>query len=154
LLEKVASGAAEPALLDLLHTLLAQFWAALKGMALTIPDEQRHRFETAVIEIAGNIIRYAYAQGNPGPLELALHAYPGYVQAAFTDYGKPFERPDALTLAMPQLTELANGAEEPLAELPEGGFGLALVRMTIDRLEYERTPAGQNRWILISNIEG
>jgi anti-sigma regulatory factor (Ser/Thr protein kinase) len=150
----MVSGAAQPALLDLLHTLLAQFWAALRGVALPIPDEQRHRFETAVIEIAGNVIRYAYAQGSPGPLELALRAYRGYVQAVFTDYGKPFERQDALTPAMPQLAELANGTEEPIDELPEGGFGLALVRMTVDRLEYERTPEGQNRWMLISNIQG
>lgn len=150
----MASGAAEPALLDLLHTVLAQFWAALKGIALPIPDEQRHRFETAVIEIAGNIIRYAYAQGDPGPLELALHAYPDYVKAIFTDYGRPFDRQDALTPAMPQLSELTDDAEELLAGLPEGGFGLALVRMAVDRLAYERTPAKQNRWILISNIEG
>ena len=150
----MVSGAAQPALLDLLHTLLAQFWAALKGVALHVPDEQRHRFEIAVIEIAGNVIRYAYAQGNPGPLELALRAYRGYIEAIFTDYGRPFERQAALAPAMPQIVESANDAKGALAGLPEGGFGLALVRMTVDRLEYERTAAGQNRWVLVSNIQG
>ncbi|HEY8598304.1 MAG TPA: ATP-binding protein [Thermomicrobiales bacterium] len=143
---------AQPALLEVLHALLAQFWAALTGLALPLPDEQRHRFETAVIEIAGNVIRYAYAQGNPGPLEVVLHAYPEYVEAVFSDGGVRYEPHDVPAPAMPRIVAPGEGDEQTIAELPEGGFGLALVRRAVDRLEYERTPDGRNRWILISTI--
>lgn len=152
LLTKAISGPAQPALLDRLHAFLAQFWAALKGLALHLPEEQRHRFDTAVIEIAGNVIRYAYAQGNPGPLELILHAYQGYIEAIFTDRGVRYEPQDTHTPAMSSIADLEGDEDQAITDLPEGGFGLALVRMTVDHLEYERTPDGQNRWILISHI--
>lgn len=157
LLARAASGPAQPALLETLHALLAEFWAKLKARPLPIPDEQRHRFDTAVIEIAGNVIRYAYTQGNPGSLELALHAHQGYVEAIFTDWGVRYEPQDQSTPAIPSIPSIADlsaDEERAIARLPEGGFGLALVRMTVDRLEYERTPEGQNRWILISRIHG
>jgi len=154
LFARAASGPAQPALLETLHALLTEFWAGLKALPLPIPDEQRHRFDTAIIEIAGNVIRYAYAQGHPGPLELVLHAYRGYVEAIFTDRGMRFEPQTALTTAMPQIDDSEEGEEQAITGLPEGGFGLALVRMTVDRLEYERTPEGQNRWLLISRIHG
>lgn len=157
LLARAASGPAQPALLETLHALLAEFWAELKALPLPVPDEQRNRFDTAIIEIAGNVIRYAYAQGNPGSLELSLHAHQGYVEAIFTDWGVRYEPQDQSAPAIPSIPSIADlsaDEERAIAGLPEGGFGLALVRMTIDRLEYERTPEGQNRWILISRIHG
>lgn len=91
---------------------------------------------------------------------MSLHAHQGYVEAIFTDWGARYEPQDQSTPAIPaipsipSIADLSADKERAIAGLPEGGFGLALVRMTVDRLEYERTPEGQNRWILISRIHG
>ena len=131
--------------MPILHALFDRFWATLDREATVHPSaEQRARFATATIEIGGNIIRHAYAHDTPGPLALALRAWPDRLEAAFTDQGQRYE-PRPLAPHTP-LDELQ------IDHLPEGGFGLALARDALDALDYERTPDGLNRWVLISRL--
>jgi hypothetical protein len=39
-----------------------------------------------------------------------------------------------------------------LAALPEGGYGLVLVRAAVDELVYARTPGGENQWRLVKRF--
>jgi len=146
LTEEFVSGPATPASLLVLHALLDRFWATIDREATSVHPsaEQRARFATATIEIGGNIVRHAYDEDAPGPLALALRAWPDRLEAAFTDHGRPYApRPAAPPTPLDEVQ---------IDRLPEGGFGLALVRDALDALDYTRTDDGLNRWMLISRL--
>jgi anti-sigma regulatory factor (Ser/Thr protein kinase) len=141
-----ASVAATPESLAALHALLADFWRQVdRTIAQPPTDEQRAQFATAIGEIAGNIIRYAYADRPAGTLSLRLQAWADRLEAGFTDQGQPYI--PAPVLPPRALDDL------DLDALPEGGFGLALARAALDQLDYRRTPDGDNHWTLISLLD-
>jgi anti-sigma regulatory factor (Ser/Thr protein kinase) len=98
---------------------------------------------TAVVEIATNILRHAYPPGTPpGSMELRLLAFRDRVEARFSDHGTAFQ--DAVRLATARVPDPA--------ALAEGGYGLALARATLDRLEYTRSSLGRNSWLLAKQL--
>jgi serine/threonine-protein kinase RsbW len=123
---------AQPDSLDEVHDLVESLWA---GQA-RFPAADRLRFETAVIEVAGNIITHAAAgrpSGSEVTVELTLTATPGSVTACFRDDGGAA----GLDLAAAQMPDA----------LAESGRGLALTRALADDVTYERVgPA--NIWTL------
>jgi anti-sigma regulatory factor (Ser/Thr protein kinase) len=138
---------ATPEALLVVHDLLARFWEAVAQANLPSPSGQRARFATAVVEIGGNIIRYAYPSGQAGGLELRLRAWPDRLEARFSDRGIRYEPPVVASLP----PTLASG-DAATAPLPEGGFGLAIARATLDALDYDRSPDGENHWTLVSRL--
>ena len=126
-----------------LHAALDRFWDAVDAvLAQPPPQDWRLRFVTAVAEVAANIVRHAYPIGaNRGSLRLRLRLYADRVVASFADRGVGF---------VPGEVQGPPGADP--AELPEGGFGLALARASLDRLEYRRTPTGTNCWRLTKRL--
>lgn len=130
-----------------LHDLLARFWAQVDHVAPAPPSgDLRARFSTAVIEIGGNIIRHAYPTGAPGTLALRLLAWPDRLEARYTDTGIRY-------IPQPAAPEApAAWDDTALDALPEGGFGLALVRAAVDALDYERAADGVNHWTLTSRL--
>ncbi len=121
----VLESGAEPLCVEGVHALVDE-------LALRVPDlrpEDRWRLETAVIEVAGNIVEHG---GPEVRLRLRLTAYADTVEALFTDTGT------AVVLQTP-LPRAEDSAEQ--------GRGLALATALIDQVEYER--AGTvNRWRL------
>ncbi|HEU5327211.1 MAG: ATP-binding protein [Thermomicrobiales bacterium] len=144
-MEAAVAVPAVPESLGALHELLDRFWPAVAAAIAEPPSsELRLRFVTAVLEIAGNIVRHAYPPDTPsGPLELRLCAWPGRIEARFADRGVPYQLPAAPAAALPV-------DPDDFTMLPEGGYGLALVRAAVDHLDYERTAGGENRWRLVS----
>ena len=127
-----------------MHAALARFWSGAAARGLEPSAEWRARFDTAVIEIAGNILRHAYPAGHkPGNVKLRLRLYADRAEALLTDRGIPFEEPPA---------PAADAEVDPL-ELPEGGYGLSIARAALDRLEYTRRARGANRWQLVKKLE-
>ena len=127
-----------------LHTTLDRFWAAVDQAVAEPPDARwRQLLVTALAEIGANIVRHAYPAGTkPGSLRFRLRLYPDRVVASFADWGLAFAGPAE-----------ARGALEPdQLELPEGGYGLALARAAVDRLDYRRTPGGMNCWRLVKRF--
>jgi len=119
----------EPQALERVHALLERLWQQHDDIGL--PD--RIRFETAVTEIAGNIIRHA-TDGEPIDFELAVVAHPGSLEAEFRDEG---QRVDV------ELDE----AQLP-SPLAESGRGLALALAAVHELTYRRD-GPTNHWRIV-----
>jgi serine/threonine-protein kinase RsbW len=102
-----------------------------------LPADDRGLAELVLAEVLNNVAEHAY-QEKGGRVEVTLRATSGGIACSVTDCGR----------AMPggQLPEgrLPGGADVPLADLPEGGFGWHLIRSLCADLTYARI-AGQNR---------
>src|SRR5437867_3631354 len=122
LAEKTAVVPATAEELAALHVVLERFWKVVDATLAQPPAQDwRHRFATALAEIAANIVRHAYPTGAArGSMRLRLRLYADRVVASFADQGVPFAPPDATG---------SPGSDR--SELPEGGYGLALARATL-----------------------
>jgi anti-sigma regulatory factor (Ser/Thr protein kinase) len=133
----VAAAASE---LDALHLAIDRFWTRVDQVAPHPLDTGwQLEFTTAIAEIGTNIILHAYPHGKvvTGCIELRLRLYDERIEARLIDQGVPYRLGAAPSIQL----------DDPLA-LPEGGFGLMIVRAAVDRLTYRRTLAGTNCWRL------
>lgn len=128
----VLSGFAVPEGLDELHRLLARAGRDHPH----VPQADLMMFETAVIEIAGNVVEHG---GSPGTVRWAfrLDVTPDLLAAVLWDSGQPFEGDLALT-SMP----------DPLSD---SGRGLPLAKATLDELDYSRAD-GANHWRMLRRL--
>jgi serine/threonine-protein kinase RsbW len=116
--------------LDLVHDTLALWWDEVGE----IDVRTRFAFETAVIEIAGNVVEHTIAADAARGRRFTLDLVAGDVlTATFRDDGLPAELDlSAVTMA---------GTDD------ESGRGLALALAAVDRLDYQRVD-GKNVWTL------
>jgi serine/threonine-protein kinase RsbW len=125
--------------MDVVHAALAGCWSSFSEVR-PLPQRWRDEFSLAVAEVAANIIQHAHAPHPPlVEFTLLLEHTPGHLQARFVDYG---------IVATPPETPIMPSVAVPYEELGERGRGLALVQMTTDRFEYQRTADGENIWII------
>ena len=118
----------DPECLGKVHNLLAEMWTT----ATDVSELDRMMFETAVIEIAANIVQHGAAEG-PINCNLILEVYPDRLDAHFKD--------DGVTAHVD-----IEAAQMPDA-LAENGRGLAMAKAAVDVLTYERRN-GDNFWKL------
>jgi serine/threonine-protein kinase RsbW len=127
------SAPATPDMLELVHAALEQLWAANDDVGIA----DRVRFETAVIEILGNIVEHAYELDAPTAgnrrFDVTLWVTTSELGAEFGDDGVPMSL-DLSAVAMPD-------------DLAESGRGLALAMAAVDDLSYGRE-GGRNHWRL------
>ena len=117
-------GRADLECVERVHDLVDELWVA-------VPDVEpmdRYRFETAVIEVAGNIVEHGGADVR---LRLWLLVRPDRVEAQFRDTGRPVD-----------LKSAQDRLPDPMAE---HGRGIALARSAVEDVTYERT-GSTNRW--------
>lgn len=124
-------AAAVPESLELIHELLEEVWVGEPG----IEPMDRIRFETALIEVASNIIEHSQpASTDPVRFVLAVECEPERLYAEFTDNARPA------------------GIDLGAAELPDdmsgSGRGLALAKVALDQFSYAKEDKG-NRWTLL-----
>jgi serine/threonine-protein kinase RsbW len=93
----------------------------------------------AVEELCENIIRYAYAGREPGPLSIRFTSSDERVEVTIEDGGIPFN---------PSQLPPADVTSEWNAR-PLGGLGWHLVYRVMDDVRYERAPGGGNRVTLV-----
>jgi serine/threonine-protein kinase RsbW len=118
----------DPDCLAKVHNLLAEMWTA----STDVSELDRMMFETAVIEIAANIVQHGTAEG-PINCNVIFEIYPDRIDAHFKD--------DGVTVHV----DIA-AAQMPDA-LAESGRGLAMAKAAVDVLTYERLN-GDNFWKL------
>lgn len=127
------SAPATPQMMELAHDAIARLWEAHEDVAVA----DRIRFETAVVEILGNIVEHAYAldadASRTRRFDLVLTVDAEQVVATFGDDGVPVAL-DLSAVAMPE-------------EHAESGRGLPLAVAALDDLAYDRVE-GRNTWRL------
>ncbi|HEY0186457.1 MAG TPA: ATP-binding protein [Cellulomonas sp.] len=121
------TGSAEPALVEALHEAVERLWAAVPD----VPPTDRMRFETAVVELATNIVRHTRPSGRRPVLACAeLRAVGHALEATFEDDGVALD----VDLAPPEPDDLAMS-----------GRGLLLIQRAVDSLSFNRV-GDRNVW--------
>jgi serine/threonine-protein kinase RsbW len=124
--EHSLTAPAEPGSLEQVHAVLQALWAQHDDVA----PADRMLFETAVIEIAGNIAQHA-PDGLPLQFTLNLEVTPDRVEAEFLDHGR-FVDIDLHAITLPD-------------DSAESGRGLAMAQAAVDELRYRRD-GSTNYW--------
>lgn len=122
-------GLAEPGWLEEVHGALAGLWEHVGS----VPELDRVRFETAVIEIATNIVRHTRPVGD-APVEASarLRVAPQRLEAELLDTGAPVR---------------VDLDPAPVDDFAESGRGIALVLRAVDSLSLARE-GDRNAWRL------
>jgi anti-sigma regulatory factor (Ser/Thr protein kinase) len=94
------------------------------------PEGARHNTLLATQEILTNVLRYAHRGDDSIPVEVEIEAGVDGYAIEIRDQGPPFD----------PLVHVATADLEAEGDLPSrpGGFGLLIVRMVMDSLEYRR----------------
>jgi serine/threonine-protein kinase RsbW len=116
-----------PDTVDAVHDLLDRLWAAEP----TITDDDRMRFETALIELASNVVQHA-ARGASVDWKVDVACDRSSLTARLIDSAPPIAFDTSGAIAMP-------------SEDAEDGRGLAFVRLLVDSATFSNTAAG-NEW--------
>jgi serine/threonine-protein kinase RsbW len=118
---------------DEVHESVDDFWR----LNADLGDAERIRFETALVELAGNVIEHA--EGNERLLcELTLQRTATALEAVLSDSGAEVRVPFRAMMPDPE-------------EMAESGRGVALIELLMDDFTYERDPDG-NRWRLVMRL--
>ena len=128
----VASGLAVPEQLDQLHELLRSAVA----QHAAVPAEALMMFETAVMEIAGNVVEHGQPRGQV-LWRFELTVGQGSLTALLSDSGEEYE-------------SLVDG--DMPDEWAESGRGIPLAAATLHELKFRRR-AGVNQWRMVRNYE-
>ncbi|KQO81611.1 MULTISPECIES: ATP-binding protein [unclassified Frigoribacterium] len=131
----VIDVAAVPESIDLVQNTFEAWWSALGIDSM----EVRFPFETAIVEIAANVIEHSIrADGLEGVdgrrFQLELRAEDERLTAVFNDNGLPAE------------IDLSNVSMADLED--EDGRGLALALLSLESLDYTHE-GGRNIWTLV-----
>lgn len=121
---------------------------AVRALCCDILDEEAaDAVEISLVEAINNVIKHGY-EGKPGrDVGIILSLRPDHVQIEVVDHAAPMES-----------GLLANASEDRFAfdvtdieALPEGGMGLALIRMNMDEVEYHSNE-GENRLRMVKRL--
>ena len=119
---------------ETVHRLLSSLW----NEAPQVTDGDRIRFETALIELAANVMVHA-DDGSGVECTLVIEVTDARISATLTDSGIEADLP---------LTD-----RDMPDELEEAGRGLSLMHALVDEVEYTRD-GELNRWRIVRNLDG
>ena len=128
----VIDVAVEPESIDLVQNAFETWWTSLGDDSL----ETRFSFETAIVEIAANVVEHSRrSEADRGRrFTLELSATDDRLRAVFHDNGMPSE----IDLSAVSMADLED----------EDGRGLALALLSLESLDY-RHEDGRNVWTLV-----
>jgi serine/threonine-protein kinase RsbW len=131
-LEMSIEGQADSAGLESIHAVLEQFWST----GPNVEEAWRMMFETALAEIAANMVEHSSVEGRITSLRLRLRAFSDRVEARLQDDGPPVD-----TQVDRQLPD----------EHATRGRGLAIVRSMVDEFSYSREEE-MNGWQIVKEL--
>ncbi len=106
----------------------------------SLPAKLTRRMVLAIDEAVANIIEHGKLPNTDGTVEVAVDVLEDRIVAEIVDNGVPFD---------PSL----RGEHPEQKGYPRRGFGLYLIHMIADSIEYERTPEGRNVLTLTKLLE-
>ena len=122
-------------ILDNLNSIIARIRDSTLVFSIKFADD----VELACSEAVTNIIEHAYRE-KKGLIRVVLNLYESGIQLDFFDQGEPF---DVSTIPDPELDEIR-----------DSGYGISIIRQTMDEYTYEpATPKG-NHLHLVKKIGG
>lgn len=106
-------------------------------------EDSRALYETAVMEWLANVVKHSYRSGGAGDIRLVAEAGPLELHLVIEDRGC------GLSAAQFEAAPAQIGFDpDAIADLPESGMGLAILKMVMDSVLYEQQQ-GTNRLIAI-----
>jgi serine/threonine-protein kinase RsbW len=114
-------------------------------LAVGMDESAAAEVELAVVEVVNNCIEHAYGRSEAGQVTVLLEIADGTLQIKVSDRGR--QMPAGL------LADAAHLDFDPtdIANLPEGGMGLALVKQLMPDVRYESN-AGTNVLTMIRRL--
>lgn len=115
-------------------------WLASHAIAPAIRSE----VELVLAEALNNVVEHGYLYSPDGAIEIAVSLSDVQLTTTIVDSGRKFDH-------LPE-GQAANPEDLALADLPEGGFGWALIRTLTENVTLERV-GDRNRLTLVHRIE-
>lgn len=131
--------ASDPDRLETLRRFVEDFARQFGGDAVS--EEERDRLVLALNEAAANVIRHAYGGRRDARMRIEAEAYDDRLVWRLFDNGKPFQ---GLERVLPPSFDGSR----------DGGFGVYLMRATLDDIEYARNDMGHNTLTLTRRLAG
>jgi serine/threonine-protein kinase RsbW len=113
--------------------------ALQRALPARLPEPDRHALEIALCEVLTNIVQHGLAGAAGAPIEVSCEERADAVVVEVRDSGRAIPR-ERLDAAGPDAFDFDS---DDLAALPQGGFGLALVKAAFDVVDY-RSEDGVN----------
>ena len=128
---------------------VVQIALAIRGLCTgLLSDDALDAVELSVVEAINNVIEHGY-QGRSGQgIRVLVGLHKDQVVIEIVDQAPPME---AGLLNQPTEDRFAFDVTN-IADIPEGGMGLALIQMNMDEVKYTSTP-GENRLRMVKRIE-
>ena len=104
--------------------------------ALQLPDPVIEDMRLAVTEACTNVVRHAYADGRPGPVEILIRPDDDTLQVVVSDRGRglgPSEDTTGPGLGLPLIAALAHSLE--IEQAPDSGSRLRMSFLRTPRME-------------------
>ena len=108
-------------------------------LASKISDEVVSGCELALHELLINLVDHAYCGDSSGQITINLRLEEDVLQIQTFDTGNPVNV-DLNNISMPEPETFS-----------EGGYGMALIQMLVDNINYQRS-GNQNIWTLVKRI--
>ncbi|MEO5920198.1 MAG: ATP-binding protein [Pseudolysinimonas sp.] len=118
---------------DTVHGLLEIVWTEVPAIGM----EDRFSLETAIIELASNVMRHA-DPGSGVSCTLLIETFPDRIEVTLSDSGEPGD----VQLADRDMPDV----------LAESGRGIPLIQALVDELRYDRTD-GLNHWHITRTLK-
>lgn len=106
-------------------------------------DDMLADVELSVVEAINNVIKHGYRGVKGLPVDVKISIKSDRIVLDIYDQAPPMPG----SLLAPDTAELMDFAPDNLEDLPEGGMGLALIKMTMDDVSYS-SASGVNRLTL------
>lgn len=129
-----------PAQLHFRDLALSAVLAALDAGGDGPGQEVRDEIISALNEAFNNVVLHAYRGVQGGRLDLAIATSEGEIEIQMSDRGRSFDPGRVARLAT---VTAEDPASIDVAELPESGMGLFIIRSFMDDVSYTRGGAGQ-----------
>lgn len=100
-----------------------------------LSEDDAASVELAVVEAMNNVIKHGYHGRRGGSVEVGLTLSRAQVEVEIVDHATPIPQDFVQSASNP----FAFDADD-LPNVPEGGMGLALIRMSMDEVDYVSGP--------------